>query len=81
MFAGGVDSACCAQVADGCTVGVAEGAAEFGIGGMVDGQGVATAVESALERIVDIRARLCAHQAAGADVLCHQEVLAVVAFP
>lgn len=80
MFAGGVDGAGSNQVPDGGAVGVAEGSAEFGIGGMVDGKGVAVAVENAAKCVVDIRAGLCAHQAAGADVMCHQEVLFVVAF-
>ena len=79
MFLGGVDGAGSYQVLDGGTVGVAEGTTEFGIGGIVDGEGVSVAVENALERIVGISTRMSAHHAADADVSCHEEVLAIVA--
>ena len=79
MFVGSVDRACRAQVLDGGTVGVAEGTAEFGIGGIVEGKGVAVAVESTFKCMVSVRVRMIAHPAADADVLSHLEVLSVVA--
>ena len=79
MFLGGVDGAGSHQVLDGGTIGVAERSAELCIGGIVEGEDVAAAVENALECIVGISTRMSAHHAADADVSCHEEVLAIVA--
>ena len=77
--AGGVDSACGAQVLDSGTVGIAERSAEFSIGGIVDGKGIAAAVESALECIESTPTRTSTHHAADADVFRHQEICTTVA--
>ena len=77
--AGGIDSACGAQVLDSGTVGIAERPAEFSIGGIVDGKGIAAAVESALECIESTPTRTSTHHAADADVFRHQEICTTVA--
>lgn len=60
MSIGSVDGTSSNKILDGGTVGVAEGTTEFSIGGVVESQGIAAAVESALERIESIPTGICA---------------------